>query len=469
MQQRISRRRVLQAGIVIAGNATAGRLFAQPELTPPAWRARELCSGRLPWKQARQIAANTVVPTFPDAIFDVTDPQYGAIGDGGNDNTDAFRAAIEDCSSQGGGHVIVPKGIYSTGAIHLLNGVDLHLEQGALLQFNGNVDNFPLVLTRYEGIECMNHSPMIYAYGQTNIAVTGSGILDASGTRPWNTGSDRAGIVEPLVAAGAPPEERIVPDYGQLRSTFIEPYNCTNVLIEGITLRQSQFWQVHPTLCRNVTVDGVTTGDTTNPNGDGCNPESCDHVVIKNCVLDAHDDCIAIKSGRDEDGRRINTPSENIVIFGCRLQGPYGGITCGSEMTGGIRNVYAFDVQTYGTGVNNMFYVKSNTRRGGYATNLNLDTIRGDNLRGAWGSAQMNYAGQTGEYLPIFQDWNIGNVTGDTAPLVFRLTGLPDAYIRGFNVRCSAFTRITDPVDRYTYVEDINFAEVTINGQPISS
>jgi len=123
------------------------------------------------------------------------------------------------------------------------------------------------------------------------------------------------------VAAGLPPEKRVVTDHGRLRSAFVEPYLCTNVLIQGITLRRALFSQLHPTLCSNVTIDGVTTGDTTSLNSDGCDPESCDHVVIKNCTFDANDDCIAIKSGRDADGRRVNTPSQNIVILGCSFRG----------------------------------------------------------------------------------------------------------------------------------------------------
>jgi polygalacturonase len=226
---------------------------------------------------------------------------------------------------------------------------------------------------------------------------------------------------------------------------------------------------MHPTLCRNVTVDDVTTGGTTNSNTDGCNPESCDHVVIKDCTLDAHDDCIAIKSGRDDDGRRINTPSENIVILGCSFQGPWGGITCGSEMTGGIRNVYAYNIQTYGTSIRYMLYVKSNTRRGGYATNLNLDSIRGDNLLNGSGLAQMDYNGQTGDYLPIFQDWKLSNMNGDSAAWVFHFRGLVNDHILGFNVRSSAFTGIANPVDQYAYVDDISFDDVTINGEPVSS
>jgi polygalacturonase len=470
MRTMMTRRQLLKAGLVAASASMVGK-FLSPRRG--WWESQALAGGgdgNLPWKEARQIVAETVVPQFADAFFDVTDPMYGAVGDGTTDNTDAFRAAIEDCSSQRGGHVIVPAGVYSTGAIHLLSDVDLHLEDGVVLAFNDNVDNFPLVLTRYEGIECMNHSPMIYAYGQSNIALTGSGVLDASGTRPWNVGSDRAGILEPLVAAGVPPEERIVPMYGQLRSTFIEPYNCDSVLIQGIALSQSQFWQLHPTLCRSVTVDSVTTGNTRNPNGDGCNPESCDHVVIRDCTLDASDDCIAIKSGRDDDGRRVNTPSQNIVIFGCRFQGPIGGVTCGSEMTGGIRNVYAYNIETYGSSIGRMLFVKSNTRRGGYAANLNLDTIRADRLLGfgAWGFAQMDYLGQTGDYLPIFENWNISNVTGDRDPIVFQMRGLPRDAIRGLNVSHSAFTNIANPIDQYAYVEDINFDDVTINGNPVT-
>jgi regulation of enolase protein 1 (concanavalin A-like superfamily) len=422
----------------------------------------------LPWANARRIVDDTVVPAFPDTSFNVTDPQYGAVGDGTTDNTGAFRAAIQGCSARGGGHVVVPAGVYSTGAIALLDNVDLHLEPGAVLAFNGNVDEYPLVLTRYEGIECMNHSPMIYAYGRTNIALTGSGTLSALGTRPWNVGSDRAGILEPLVAAGVPPEERVVPNYGHLRSTFVEPYDCSNVLIQGVTLSQSQFWQLHPTLCQNVTVDSVTTGGTNNPNTDGCDPESCDHVVIKSCTLDANDDCIAIKSGRDDDGRRVNAPSQNIVIYGCQFQGPVGGITFGSELTGGIRDVYAYDDKTHGTGVAYMLFVKSNTRRGGYAVNLNLDSVQADHLHGPWGFAQMDYLGQTGNHLPDFEDWNLSNVTGDSDPRVFQLRGLPQDPIRDFNVSRGAFTNIANPLDLYTNVADVSLDGVTTNGNPVS-
>jgi polygalacturonase len=422
----------------------------------------------LPWDAARQIVAETTVPAFPDSALSIANEPYGAVGDGATDNTVSFKRAIEDCSSRGGGHVIVPAGVYSTGAIQLLNNVDLHLESGAILRFNSNVNEYPLVLTRYEGIECLNHSPMIYAYAQNNIGLTGKGILEASETRRWNTGSNRAGVLEPLVSAGLPPEKRNIPRYGRLRSAFVEPYRCANVLIQGVTMRQSQFWQLHPTLCRNVTVDSVTTGDTTSPNTDGCNPESCDHVVIKDCTLNAYDDCIGIKSGRDADGRRVNTPCQNVVIFGCRLQGPAGGIACGSEMTGGIRNIYAFDVEADGAGLHHMLYVKSNTRRGGYTQNLNLDSVTADHLSGAWAFAQMDYDDQAGPYPPCFKDWAISRSGGDFDLLIFQLSGLSSDPIRGIRVRDCEFTHALVPLGFFSNVEDFTFARVTINGRQVS-
>ena len=301
---------------------------------------------------------------------------YGAVSNGSTDNTAAFKRAIDAASSAGGGTVLVPAGTYLTGAIYLKSKINLKLD-GATLKFSGTASNYPIVLTRYEGIECMNRSPMIYSYNEKDIAITGTGTLDAAATSSWNKGSDRA-YLESLVANGTPPEQRIVPGSGHnMRSTFVEPYLCERVLIQGITLKNSMFWQLHPTLCRNVTVDSVSTDPSTaHSNTDGCDPESVDHIVIKNCDLGAHDDNIAIKSGRDADGRRINVPTQNVVVFGCRMNGNWGAITCGSEQTGGIRNVYAYKCTTVGV-TKFALYVKSNSLRGGFSENINLDSFSG--------------------------------------------------------------------------------------------
>ena len=259
MTRRLSRRQVLTTGAIVVGVAAAS--VASPllfkEFQALTSTPHTAASGPLPWLKANRILANTVVPVFPNTSFVVTHSAYGAVGDGHTDNTAAFQKAIATCNAAGGGHVVVPAGTYVTGAIYLKSNVDLHLDPGATLMFSGDASRYPLVLTRYEGIECMNHSPMIYAFGEKNIALTGSGTLDASGTAPWNHGGNRAGVLEPLVARGVPPHRRNVA--GKLRSSFVQPYNCDTVLIQGVTLRHALFWQLHPTLCRHVTVDGVTT------------------------------------------------------------------------------------------------------------------------------------------------------------------------------------------------------------------
>ena len=468
MNPEFNRRDLIRAGFALTAAAGVVPLLvpasAEAATRPRADGSRPgpLASGPTPWSAANTIVAATAQPAFPSATFPVT--SYGAKGDGKMDDTAAFAKAVNACHSAGGGHVTVPSGTYSTGAIYLKSNVDLHLESGSTLMFNGTEANYPNVLTRYEGIECMNHSPMIYAHGESNIGLTGSGTLDASGTKSWNTGSDRA-YLETLVAQGVPASQRIVPGSGHhMRSTFVEPYSCDKVLIQGVKLRNSQFWQMHPTLSTNVTVDGVNTA-ATNSNTDGCDPECCDHVVIRNCTIGAGDDTIAIKSGRDADGRRINTPSQNIVIYDNTFTGPWGAVTCGSELTGGISNVYAYHCTAT---VRYAFYVKSNTQRGGYVHNANLDSINGTNLTGAYGFVQMNYNGQTGSYNPSFKQFAIANCTCDGAPQAFNVQGLSGDDVSGFTVTDAAFTDVKKTSDTFDHVSGLKFSGVTINGKSVS-
>jgi polygalacturonase len=307
---------------------------------------------------------------------------------------------------------------------------------------------------------------MIYAHDETNIALTGSGILDASNTASWNKGSDRAGILEPMVAAGIPPLQRNVA--GKLRSTFVEPYSSTNVLIQGVTVRKSQFWQLHPTLCQNVTVDGVTTSFSGTGTTDSCDPECCDHVVIKNCTLKAADDNIAIKSGRDADGRRINVPTQNVVIWNNTFEGAQGAITLGSELTGGIQNIYAYNNSIVGTGTNHVFFLKSNTQRGGFARNINIDTFHGAKIHSDVVSINMRYANQTGNFLPDFSGpFNLNNIVIDTAPIVLNIGGLSNDNVGTFNLSNSTFTNITNATDSVQYVKNLTYTNVTINGKKV--
>jgi polygalacturonase len=448
---------MLKAGVMLASGTALSPLLLQLS----NWSQTVFAAGPLPWPDANTILAETTVPTFPNRTFSVS--SYGAKGDGSTDNTAAFQKAITAANAAGGGVVEVPSGTYVTGAIYLKSNVNLHLDSGATLMFSGDATKYPLVLTRYEGIECMNHSPMIYAHGETNIALTGSGILDASKTASWNKGSNRAGVLEPLVSK--PPSQRNVS--GKLRSTFVEPYSCTNVLIQGVTLRKSIFWQLHPTLCKNVTVDGVTT-NISGSNTDGCDPECCDHVVIKNSTLKAGDDNIAIKSGRDTDGRRINVPTQNVVIWNNKFEGPWGAITLGSELTGGIRNVYAYSNSTVGTGTRFAHYVKSNTLRGGFVRNINIDTFNGSSLSHEVVFITMTYNSQTGNFPPDFSGpFNFNNFTVNTASRVLNLGGLSSDKIGNVNLSNSTFTNIANATNTTTNVTKVTYTNVKINGKSV--
>ncbi|GLZ33363.1 endopolygalacturonase [Lentzea sp. NBRC 105346] len=458
MDGRINRRLLLKSTLVAAVGTP---LLAQAAVAVP--KARVQAVPTLPWPEANEIVKNTKLPSFPDKNFNVM--QYGAKNDGKTDNTDAFRKAIGACNEAGGGHVIVPSGTYVTGAVHLLSNVDFHLEAGAVLKFSGDASKFPVVLTRYEGIECMNRSPMVYAYKQTNIAITGKGTLDAGATGSWNKGSDRKWLEGQV---SKPPQQRVVPGNAQMRSTFVEPYSCDTVLIQGITLKNPKFWQIHPTLCKNVTVDDVHTDPSTaSSNTDACDPESCDHVVISNSDLGAHDDNVAIKSGRDEDGRRINVPCQNLVVVNCRMNGNWGAITCGSEQTGGIRNVYAYKLNCVGA-TKFALYVKSNTKRGGFSENINLDSVSGVFERSII-YVTTTYNSQTGNYVPKFGPFTLSNSSCTKASKVLDVSGLSNSHVKGLALSNCKFTGVGSTSNTVKNVDGLKFTNVTVNGKPVQA
>ncbi len=480
MPRGISRRRALGVGLTVAGAAAATAVVSRTAFagTDPGATAVDagtvdaaaapaaVSADNLPWQAAKDIVAATALPQIPNATFDAT--AYGVKGDGTTDNTAAFKAAVNAVNAAGGGHLVVPAGTYVTGAIYLKSFVDLHLNSGATLKFSGDASKYPTVLTRYEGIECMNRSPMIYAHGETDIALTGSGTLDAGATSSWNKGSDRA-YLESLIASGkTDPAQRVVPGSGHsMRSTFVEPYSCDRVLIQGVTLKNPMFWQLHPTLCRWVTVDSVHTDPSTaHSNTDGCDPECCDHVVISNCVLGAHDDNIAIKSGRDADGRRINKPTTNVVVFGCTMNGNWGAITCGSEITGGVSNVYAYKCVVTGA-TKFALYLKTNTLRGGGATNVNLDSFTGAPTRN-FAYVTSTYNGQTGSQKMNFGGITITNCSTTQVPKVFDVSGTSAYHVHGFTVSNCAFNGVGSTGNTWNNVDNRVFTNVKENGTTVS-
>jgi polygalacturonase len=319
-------------------------------------------------------------PRFPDRDFDVR--RYGAASDGRTDCRAAMARAIAECHASGGGRVIVPAGTYlCNGPIHLASHVNLHLEQDATILFGTNpADYLPVVLVRWESTRCYNYSPLIYAFQQVNVAITGRGTLDGQAHRSWSEWKQKqAPDQEALRAMGrtvTPVKRRVFGAGHYMRPTMCEWYDCRNVLLEGITLKGSPFWTVHPVFCTNVTVRGIHVLPGTT-NDDGCDPDSCRDVLIEDCVFDTADDNIAIKAGRDQDawGGR---PCENVVIRRCKgVRSAANGYTIGSEMSGGVRNVWILDSEV-GQVATNALYVKSNTDRGGVVENVWMRGIRAE-------------------------------------------------------------------------------------------
>ena len=369
---------------------------------------------RQAWSSVPDILARIIAPVFPDRAFAVTD--YGAKGDGVADCTKAFQDAIEACHDAGGGRVSVPAGVYLTGAIHLKSNVDLDLAKGATIRFSTDPKSYlPAVFTRYEGTEVMNYSPFVYALGQENIAITGEGTLDGQGTKAIWYSWKRIPDPNELVAMGdhgVPVAQRIFGEGHHLRPYFIQPTRCKNVLIQGVHIMDSPMWVITPLYCTNVTIQGVTV-NSDGPNTDGCDPDSCTDVLIKDCHFSDGDDCIAIKSGRDVDGRRVNIPSRNIVIQNCVFQNGHGGVTVGSETSGGVENVFAEDCRFDSPNLDIAMRFKTGMTRGGFIKNAYIRNCTVKSARTGIGIT-MRYPGTlNGDATPCVRDIDIRDCTFD--------------------------------------------------------
>ncbi len=416
---------------------------------------------------------------FPARDFDLT--KFGAVGDNSSDNTEAFAKAITACNSAGGGRVVVPKGEFVTGAIHLKSNVNFHVENGATVRFTRDTKKYPTVLTRFEGMELMNYSPFIYAYEQENIAVSGAGTIDgnADAQHWWDWKNQTRAAKDPsappndrqklfdMAERGVPVEERVFGEGHYLRPMFIQPYRCKNVLIEGVTLLNSPMWQVHPVLCRNVTVQHLTIRANGGPNTDGCDPESCDGVLIRDTFFNTGDDCIAIKSGRNADGRRLHIPCQNIVIQHCHMQDGHGGITLGSEISGGVHNVFAEDCELDSPHLDMAIRLKNNAARGGVLDNIHVRNIHVGQVAHAAVSVDFFYEeGESGGFKPEVRNLSVENLTTKKAKYALYLRGFEKAPIEDIKVVNCDF----EGVEKNNVIEHVNnlsFHDVKINGKAV--
>jgi len=309
---------------------------------------------------------------------------FGAEKGNQEKTTLAISKAITQANKLGGGTVIVPAGEWLTGKIHLKSNVNLHLEKGATLLFSGNpTDYLPTVPSTWEGMECYNYSPLIYAYQCKNVAITGEGELKAQ-MDTWKIWFARPKphmeSIKRLYLQGisyTPVIQRqMVNDTAHLRPQFIQFNRCENVLLEGISIRNSPFWTIHPYLCKNVIIRKVNVY-AHGHNNDGVDPEMSQNVLIEDCVFDQGDDAIAIKSGRNPEGWRLKTPSKNIIIRNCLVKNGHQLVAIGSELSGGIENVWIQNCEVVdGAKLFHLLFIKTNERMGGYVNNIYVENIK---------------------------------------------------------------------------------------------
>lgn len=446
-------------------------------------KKRNEVSGKDAWGKAQTIINDITLTNFKNNKYNIT--KFGAVEGGEKDCSGNINKAIEVCHSKGGGLVIVPKGTFLTGPIYLKSNVNLHLREGAVLKFSvDKKDYLPPVYTRWEGVEMMGHSPLIYAFEEENIALTGKGILDGqaensnwwfwSGSKKygWKKGmpSQKDNASRPrlfhLGQNNEPVENRMFGQGTYLRPQFFQPYRCKKVLVKGVTFMRSPMWIMHPVLCEDVVIDGVTV-DSHGPNNDGCDPESSKNVWIKNCTFNTGDDCIAIKSGRNHDGRRVGISSENIVIQNCTMKNGHGGVVIGSEASGGVNNVFAEDCTMDSPYLERALRIKTSSQRGGTIEHVYLRNIDVGQVREAAIKLNMFY-GDPGDHMPTIRDIEVRNMeVNDGGEYGIWAEGYESSPIQNIElINCTI--KKSEKKFHFKNIKDLDFNGVTINGEKVT-
>ena len=323
----------------------------------------------------------------------------------------------------------------------------------------------------------MNYSALIYAFDQRDIAITGKGTLDGQANDeywwPWKgtkgvppeatQTAARARLIE-MGARGVPVAERVFGAGSNLRPNFIQPYRCQNVLIDGVTIVNSPMWLIHPVLCRNVTVRNVVA-NSHGPNNDGCDPESCRDVLIERCTFDTGDDCIALKSGRNEDGRRLGVPIEDVVVRDCAMKDGHGGVVIGSEVSGGARNIFAERCRMDSPNLDRALRIKTNSVRGGFVEHVYMRDVAVGQVAEAVVTIDLFYEeGDAGKFPPAVRDIDVRNVTSGKSQYALLLRGYAHTPVRDIRVTDCAFDNVAKD-DVVEGVTGLTLKNVRVNGR----
>ena len=420
------------------------------------------------------------IPVFPQR--DVVITEFGAHPGGKVDSTEAIRKSIAACHEAGGGRVVVPAGEWLTGAVHLKSNVNLHLAKGGVLLFSDNPkDYLPPVQSSWEGWECFNYSPLVYAFECENVALTGEGKLEARmGT--WTKWFKRPPAhmealkkLYTMGSTGVPVEQRQMAEGdNNLRPQFVQFNRCRNVLIEDVKIRNSPFWTVHLLLCDSVVVRRIDVS-AHGHNNDGVNPEGSHNVLVEHSRFDQGDDAIAIKSGTNHDGWRLNTPSENIVIRNCTVINGHQFVAIGSELSGGVRNVYAHDCRIDAADRKvarfNVLYLKTNRRRGGFVENITVENIDAANATFTMGvlgiETDVLYQWRTlvptyEERLTTIRNVSVRNVKVGQTATPFRILGDERQPVQDVVVDNIAIGTVRGQKNRYANAVNVRETNVSI-------
>ncbi len=449
-------------------------------------QAQECCQGGNPYKKYTQSLPFEMpelkAPVIPDRKVNLKD--FGAVGDGSTLCTDAFAKAIASLTAQGGGHLIVPSGVWFTGPIVLQSNIDLHLEMGAVIQFSPDESLYAVIKTSFEGLDTRRCQSPLSADGAENIAITGQGVIDGNGQfwRPvkkskvtdsqWKEVLARQGGVESKKGYWVPnqayadaeknadmnvPKAQTDEEWNAikrfLRPVMISLVNCKNVLLQDVIFQNSPAWNIHPLMCENIIIDRVLARNPSYAqNGDALDLESCKNALIVDSKFDAGDDGICIKSGKDKDGRRRGRPCENVVVDGCTVFAGHGGFVVGSEMSGGVRNILVNRCQFLGTDVGLRF--KSTRGRGGIVENIFIRNISMTDIKTDAITFNMYYGGKSvaemladgdnpdnttkmpvTEETPIFRHIDIRNIVCNGAGRAMEFNGLPEMPIEDITLK----------------------------------
>ncbi len=392
------------------------------------------------------------------AEFNIT--AFGAIKGDKEKTSGAIAKAIDAANTAGGGIVVIPEGEWLTKKIHLKSNVNLRISKGALLLFSESPEDYlPAVHSTWEGMECLNYSPLIYAYQCKNVAISGEGEIKAK-MDIWKQWFSRPPAhmqsikrLYNLAQDYTPPEERMmVNDSAHLRPQFIQFNRCENVLLEGITITNSPFWTIHPYLSKNVLIRKLKVY-AHGHNNDGVDPEMSQNVLVEDCEFDQGDDAIAVKSGRNPEGWRLKTPSKNIVIRNCFVKNGHQLVAIGSELSGGIENVYVENCEVAETNkeLMHLLFVKTNERMGGYVKNIFFQNVTAHHIKEGILGIDTDVLYQWRNLVPTrikkltpIQDVYLNHVKAQSGKFVARINGNPELPVKNIRLKQTDMAQVSE-------------------------